>query len=140
VTITLVLTAHDRDDYLATAVEIGAAGFITKKESPQKIVKAIRRVARGEILFTKKQLTRANWWREEIGKRWEGLTKREREVLALIIDGQSSQQVAEALVISECTVRTHIGNILSKLGVASRAELIAWAWQHSIVEKAGYSG
>jgi len=75
-----------------------------------------------------------------VGERWESLTEREREVLELMIDGQSTQQIAEALTISECTARTHIGNILGKLRVASRAEAIAWTWQHGMAEKTGASG
>lgn len=139
-TITLVLTGHDRNSYLAKVLEAGAAAFLTKEEAPQKLVEAIRRAARGEILITGGQLARADCWHQEVGERWESLTKREREVLTLMVDGQTTQQIVEVLTISECTVRTHIGNILGKLGVASRAEAIAWAWQRGIVEEMGSSG
>lgn len=133
-TVTLVLTAHDRDHYLAKAVEAGVAGFLTKREDEGTLPEAIRRAARGEILITREQLSRADHWREEAGKRWDSLTEREREILRRMVAGQSTRQIAEALVISEHTVRTHIGNIVGKLGVASRAEAIAWAWQHGIIE------
>jgi len=133
-TVTLVLTAHDRDHYLAKAVEAGVAGFLTKKEDEGMLPEAIRRAARGEILITREQLSRADHWREEAGKRWDSLTEREREILGCLVAGQTTRQIAEALVISEHTVRTHIGNIVGKLGVASRAEAIAWAWQHGIIE------
>ena len=139
-TVTLILTAHDRDCYLAKAVEAGAVGFLTKDEPPQRLVEAIRRAACGEVLITGGQLARTHSWQKEVGERWESLTEREREVLALIVRGQSSQQVAEILGISECTVRTHVGSILGKLGVASRAEAIAWAWQCRIVEGMDSSG
>jgi len=103
-------------------------------------VEAIRRAARGEVLVTGGQLVRARSWRREVGERWESLTKRERQVFALMVGEQNTRQIAEALIISECTVRTHIGNILRKLGVDSRAEAIAWAWQHGIVWEMGSSG
>jgi DNA-binding NarL/FixJ family response regulator len=129
-----------RDHYLAKAVEVGVSGFLTKEESPQRLVEAIRRAVRGEVLITREQLARAHSWRREVGERWESLTEREREVLRLMIDRQSTQQIAEALTISECTARTHIGNILGKLHVASRAEAIAWTWQHGMAEKTGTFG
>ena len=139
-TITLVLTAHNRDCYLAKAVEAGAVGFLTKDESPQRLMEAIRRAVRGEVLITGGQLARAYSWRKEVGERWESLTERERQVLVLMVSGQSTRQIAEVLTIKECTVETHIGNILSKVGVASRAEAIAWAWQHGIVGEMDSSG
>ena len=139
-TIMLVLTAHDRDCYLTKAIEAGVVGFLTKEETSQRLVEAIRRAVRGEVLITGGQLARAHSWRKEVGGRWESLTKREREVLGLIVRGQSNKQITEVLSISECTVRTHIGNILNKLGVDSRAEAIAWAWQHGIVGEMGSSG
>jgi len=115
-------------------------GFLTKDESPQRLVEAIRRAVRGEVLITGGQLARAYSWRKEVGERWESLTKRERQVLVLMVSGQSTRQIAEVLTIEKCTVETHIGNMLSKVGVASRAEAIAWAWQHGIVGEMDSSG
>ena len=139
-TITLVLTAHAQDCYLAKAIEAEAVGFLTKEDIPRKLVEAIRRAVRGEVLITRGQLARVRYWRKEVGERWESLTEREREVLALVVGGQSNQQVAEILSISECTVRTHIGNILGKLGVSSRTEAIVWVWQHGMAEEMDSSG
>jgi len=139
-TITLVLTAHDRDCYLAKAVEAGVVGFLTKEEAPQRLVEAICRAKRGVPLVDGEQLIRAHSWRKEVGERWESLTPRERQVLALMISCKGTQQIAEALTITECTVETHVGNMLRKLGVASRAEAVAWAWQHGIVEEMDSSG
>lgn len=139
-TITLILTAHDQDCYLAKAVEAGVVGFLTKDESPQRLVKAIRRAVRGEVLITGGQLARAYSWRKEVGERWESLTERERQVLVLMVSGQSTRQIAEVLTIEKCTVETHTGNMLSKVGMASRAEAIAWAWQHGIVGEMDSSG
>ncbi len=132
-TAVLVLTAYDVNHYLARMVAAGAAGFVAKEEVPERIVEAVRRVAQGEVLFSGEQLARARDWREEVGKRWESLTKREREVLTLMVRGQSTQQIAEALRVKASTIETHIGNILAKLNVASRAEAVAWAWRQRVV-------
>jgi DNA-binding NarL/FixJ family response regulator len=134
-TATLVLTGHDRDCYLAKMVEAGVAGLLTRDETPEGLVEAIRRAARGEILVTREQLARANHWRREVGERLGSLTERERQVLRLLARGQSNQQIAEALTITQRTAETHVGNLLNKLSVASRAEAITWAWQHGAVEE-----
>lgn len=76
-TTTLILTAHDRDCFLTKAVEVGAAGFLTKEESPQGLVEAIHRAAGGEILVTEEQLDRVERWCQKISKYWESLTRRE---------------------------------------------------------------
>jgi DNA-binding NarL/FixJ family response regulator len=115
-TITLVLTAHDRDDYLAEMIEAGTVGFITKNEAPARLVGAIRRAVRGEILFDGKQLARARCWSEEVGERWESLTRREREVLQLLAQGLGNVAIAEALCVTTKTAAYHVANILGKLG------------------------
>ncbi|NLF13971.1 MAG: response regulator transcription factor [Anaerolineaceae bacterium] len=134
-TAVLVLTAHDVDAYLAAMVAAGIAGFVLKEEVPEEIVNIVRCVARKEVILTEAQLARAHRWQEEVGARWESLTKREREVLALVAGGRSTLQIAEALTIETCTVETHIGNILAKLNADSRAKAVAWAWQHGAVEE-----
>ncbi len=139
-TTTLVLTAHDRDDYLAAMIEADAGGFLTKEEADENLIGAIRRAARGEILFNREQQTRARHWREEVGERWASLTGREREVVMLIADGRDNKQIAEALTISRHTVETHIGNILGKLAVASRTEAAVWIWHHNLAEEMDLSG
>ncbi|MDY7080259.1 MAG: response regulator transcription factor [Chloroflexota bacterium] len=133
-TITLVLTAHDRDCYLAKMIEAGAAGFLTKEEAPQRLVEAIRCAARGDVLITGGQLARANHWREEVGARWESLTERERQVLQLLAEGLDNAAIAEALRVSVNTVRCHISHIYSKLGVADRAEAIVFVLRHKLIE------
>jgi len=72
-TVTLVLTAHDRDCYLAKAIEAGIVGYLLKDETPSSIVQAIRCAARGEIFLTQKQLARANHWCKEVKERWNSL-------------------------------------------------------------------
>lgn len=139
-TTTLVLTGHDRNCYLAKAIEAGVAGFLTKEEAPDRLVEAIRRAVGGEILITSGQLVRAKRWRREVGERWQSLTARERQVLAVMSRGWSNKKIAHELGIEERTVETHVGNLLGKLNVASRAEAIAWAWQHGVIEELNSSG
>jgi len=138
-TVTLVLTAHDRDAYLAEMIEAGAAGYLEKGETPERLIEAIRQAVRGDVLYTAEQMERHRAWREEVSERLESLTDREREVLELLAKGRSPRQVAEALFISVNTVRTHIGNLLEKLEASSRAEAIVWAWRHGLIEELGSS-
>jgi len=129
-TAVLVLTAHDVDGYLATMIEAGAAGFVVKEEAPETVVEAIRHAARGDVLFSEEQQTRACDWREEVGERWESLTEREQEVLRLLAEGLDNAAIAEALCVTPKTVEYHVTNILSKLGVVSRLEAVVWIHNH----------
>jgi DNA-binding NarL/FixJ family response regulator len=94
---------------------------------------AIRRAAQGEVLYTQEQLERARRWRQEVGERWERLTGREREVLALVAEGLTNRQIAQALDIAERTVGFHVSNVLEKLDMASRVEAAMWAKDEGIV-------
>lgn len=126
-TTTLVLTAHDRDHYLAAMIEAGIAGFLTKEESPQRLVEAIRRAARGEILISEGQLARVRRWREEVCQRWESLSGRERQVLQLLAEGLDNAAIAGTLCVKTKTIEYHVTGILRKLEVASRLEAVVWA-------------
>lgn len=125
-TITLVLTAHDRDAYLSSMIEAGVAGYLDKKLRAGQLVSAIRRAACGESILDKSQLQRARRWREDVSRKWECLSKREREVLHLLTEGAKNKRIAETLGISVKTVQKHLENIYQKLGVTSRAEAIHW--------------
>jgi two-component system competent response regulator ComA len=125
-TITLVLTAHERDAYLAGMIDAGAVGFLSKNESDDRLIDAIRRAARGEFLFDSDQLAKARRWREDAGKSWDSLTDRERQILRLMTAGLNNAGIAEKLTISQKTVAYHVTNIFEKLGVRSRHEAIAW--------------
>lgn len=127
---TLVLTAHDIDAYLNDMIEAGAVGFLAKGEVPRRIVESVRCAAQGEILFTREQRARARRWREEVGKRWDSLTERERKVLRLLAEGLSNEAVAEALGVTKRTVETHVTSILDKLGVESRLQAVVWLHDH----------
>lgn len=123
-TITLVLTAHDRDAYLVGMIEAGAVGYLDKKLKAGELIASIRRAVRGEILFTKEQFERANRWREDVTTKWESLSDREREVLQLLTEGHENKAIAESLNITINTVEKHLANIYDKLGVTSRTEAV----------------
>ena len=134
-TVILVLTGYDRCDYLSDMIEIGIAGYIDKSTVEPVIVDAIWRAVRGESLITKEQMARVHDWHKKVDQPWESLTWRERQVLRLIADTQSNKQIAESLGISERTVETHVGNLLNKLDVESRAQAASWFWQHGLDRK-----
>lgn len=125
-TAVLVLTAHDRDYYLSQMLDAGAAGYLDKNERGEALLEAICRAACGQILFTQEQRRRAKDWCENVRVVWETLTPREREVLTLLCRGLNNEKIAAHLYIVEKTVEKHVGEILDKLGVASRTEAVLW--------------
>lgn len=129
----LILFDRDEDSDLALVIGAGVAGFVDKRETPEQMVAAIRRAANGEVLLSREQLAAAERWQRERAERWGNLTRREHEVLELIVAGKSNKQIGEALTISEHTVETHVGHLLSKLAVASRTEAIVWVWRHGLM-------
>jgi DNA-binding NarL/FixJ family response regulator len=124
--ITLVLTAHDRDAYLANMMEAGAAGYLDKKMRANDLLSAIRCATRGEFLYDKEQMDRAQRWRETVGRKWESLSERERKVLQLLTEGSDNHKISAILGISVNTVEKHLKNVYEKLEVTSRAEAIHW--------------
>lgn len=125
-TVTLVLTAHDRDAYLSNMMDAGAAGYLDKKLRAGQPISSIRRAARGEILFDNEQLERARRWREETRNKWESLSSREREVLQKLTEGDDNSAIASSLKIAPNTVEKHLTNIYKKLGITSRTEAAIW--------------
>lgn len=123
----LALSSYDDPEYVRGLVASGASGYLTKEAAPHVIVDAVRAVARGEV----------RWFvrpgRVEVGG--EKLTEREEEVLRLLAEGRSNRAVAEALPISEHTVRSHVRSIYDKLDVSSAREAIAWAWQSGFMSR-----
>ncbi|MBN2117785.1 MAG: response regulator transcription factor [Anaerolineales bacterium] len=125
-TITLVFTAHHRAAYLADMMDAGAAGYLDKTLEKGNLLDAIRRAARGEILYEKEQIEEAQRWREEVAIKWESLSDREREVLILLAGGCDNCTIATTLGISVNTVEKHLKNIYKRLGVSSRTEAVHW--------------
>lgn len=129
-TITLVLTAHDRDAYLAGMMEAGAVGYLDKEARAEHLIEAIRRAASGESLFDEEQKRRARKWREDVEKKWNDLSERERQVLRLLAEGLHNKDVASRLGITIKTLDKHLEKIYQKLAVTSRAEAILWGKEH----------
>lgn len=123
----VAVTSFVEEAKVQAALEAGAAGYLLKDAEADELASAIRAAVRGEMHLdpgVARQLTAA-LRAPQVGA--ITLTPREREVLALIADGRSNQQIATALVVSERTARTHVSNILAKLGVASRTQAALWA-------------
>jgi two-component system response regulator NreC len=129
----LVLTMHDDEAYLRQFLQIGASGYVVKKAADTELVAAIRAVQRGET-FVYPSLTQALVDRylerqdtAPFAGSSEELTTRETEVLRLVAQGYTSQQIADRLSISVNTVETHRAHIMDKLGLRGRAELVRYA-------------
>lgn len=129
-TATLVLTAHDRDAYLAAMIDSGAVGLLDKGQSEERLIGAIRRAACGEILFDNQQINRVRRWRAIAGEKWSSLTERERQVLKLLVQGMDREDSAAKLKISQRTVDFHIANILKKLDVKSTKDAVCWVHKY----------
>lgn len=125
-TLTLVLTAHDKDAFLVGMMEAGASGYLDKKLNAAQLIESIRRASKGEYLFDKEQIERAKRWREKVTAIWESLSKREREVLQLLTEGQDNKKIALSLGVSVNTVEKHLKNIYEKLCVTSRTKAVRW--------------
>lgn len=125
-TAVLILSPFDWDVYLARAWEANAAGFIVKTAETDELLQAVRQAANGDRLFSVEQLQRIWAWRREVTRRLERLTPREQEVLELLALGYTNPEIAEAFVISEKTVETHVSHILGKLEMSSRRKVMAW--------------
>ncbi|HJS19448.1 MAG TPA: response regulator transcription factor [Anaerolineales bacterium] len=130
-TITLVLTAHNRDAYLASMMDAGAAGFLSKTETGERLISAVRQAISGDNLYTAEQFARSNRWRLEACEKWENLTNREQQILCLLTaEGCDNKCIAETLGITVKTAAYHVTNILKKLNVKSRHEAITWAHKY----------
>ncbi|MBN8882405.1 MAG: response regulator transcription factor [Salana multivorans] len=143
----LVLSMFELDSYVNLALRGGASGFLLKDSEPELLVDAVRRTHAGESLFAPSILTRlvAHYLDGTARSTRSGprrpatLTERETEVLTLVGRGLSNHEIAEALVISMGTVKTHVGNLLAKLAARDRAQLVIAAYDHGLV-RAGEGG
>ncbi len=126
-TITLVLTSHDRDIYLAQMMDAGVSGYMNKDISSERLVGAIRRAVQGEVLFDQAQMQRAQIWRETVGEKLNHLTTRENEILKLLAKGLENKAIASTLDITPKTAAYHVTSILKKLSLKNRQEATIWA-------------
>lgn len=139
-TITLVLTAHDRDIYLSQMLEAGVSGYMDKNTRGEQLIAAIRRAASGEMLLSSEQIRRARQWRQQEGGKWQQLTPRERQILRVLANGLDNAGIAASLSISQKTVAFHITNILKKLRVVSRQEAASWFNKNIPEDLEGFRG
>jgi DNA-binding NarL/FixJ family response regulator len=137
----LILTTFDLDEYVYQALHAGASGFLLKDSPPDQLVAAVRIVAGGDALLAP-SITRTVI--QEFARRpgrplkpadgIDDLTPREREVLTHLARGLSNSQIAEALVISDATVKTHVARVLMKLNLADRVHAVILAYETGLVQ------
>ncbi len=137
-----IVTTFDRDDYLFAALDAGASGFFLKNASPEDLVAAVRVLAAGEAMLapevTRRVLSRfatddtARRPRSDPLPLSEPLTDREAEVLRLMAQAQSNAEIGAGLFIGEATVKTHVSNILRKLGARDRVQAVVLAHRHDL--------
>ena len=132
----LMLSMHDDEHYLFEALKAGASGYVLKREADQDLVGAIRAVGNGEAFLTnaaERSIIR-EWMDEGAGGPSIPLTPREEEVVKLIAEAYTNAQIAEILHLSEKTVESHRANVLRKLGMRDRVELVRYAIKRGLVE------
>ena len=142
----LVLTTFDVDEYAFAALRAGASGFLAKNAQPAELVEAIRTVASGNSVVAPRVVRRMldlfashlpaaadDHGHDDLDPRLRALTPRELEVLRCIAEGLSNAEIAERLVLSATTVKTHVGNILAKLMLRDRVQAVIAAYEFGLV-------
>ena len=145
----VILTTFDLDEYVYAALQAGASGFLLKDVSPEHLVGAVRTVAVGDALLAP-SITRRLVERyarpttaPAVGATPEAiarLTPREHEVFLLVARGLSNAEIAEQLVVTEATVKTHVAGILAKLELRNRAQVVVLAYESGLVRAASVAG
>lgn len=132
----LMLSMHEDDAYFFDALEAGASGYVSKRAADGSLIDAIRTVARGDTFLTShtQQTLLQQWLEDGRTEPRDALTPRELEVVKLIAEANTNRQIAEALNLSEKTVESHRANLLSKLGMSDRVELVRYAIRRGLVE------
>jgi DNA-binding NarL/FixJ family response regulator len=131
----LMLSMHDDDRYVFDALKAGASGYVLKREVDQSLLDAIRAVHRGEAFLTnavERSLIR-EWMSDSATGPDEPLSPREQEVLKLIAEAFTNKEIAETLHLAEKTVESHRANILRKLGMRDRVELVRYAVRRGLI-------
>lgn len=133
----IMLTSYAEDEMLFAAIRAGAAGYVLKQIGGDELIRAIETVGRGEALIAPSLIKRVLAEVRRAAQREEAaafadLTLQERQVLALIAEGKTNREIAQALFLGEGTVRNYVSSILSKLNVSNRAEAAAYAIEHNL--------
>jgi DNA-binding NarL/FixJ family response regulator len=131
----LVVTTFESDEYVLDALRAGASGFLLKRADADQVVAAVRAVAAGESLLFPESVRRMVLRHGPARTTYDGpaLTPRESEVLALVARGMSNPEIADALVLGVETVRTHVANVLAKLGARDRTQAVVIAYEAGLV-------
>ncbi len=133
----LILTMHRSEEYFFEVLKAGASGYVLKSADTSDLLQALRIVARGEVFLypsMAKQLLKDYLHRLEIpGEALAGLTPREREILSMVAEGYSNKEIAEKLVVSASTVHSHHANLMKKLNLTTRYQLVQYARQHGLL-------
>jgi DNA-binding NarL/FixJ family response regulator len=138
----VMLTTFDMDEYVYEALRAGASGFPLKDVPPEQLVEGIRAVASGDALLApaitrrviEEFVSRPPGTPRVLPQELEELTPRETEVLTLMARGQSNAEIANTLVVSETTVKTHVAHVLTKLGLRDRVQAVVFAYESGLVE------
>jgi len=133
----IIFTSYHEDAHIFPAIRAGALSYLMKDAAPNEIAEAIRKAARGEAVLDSRVAARVVHEMQDPGREQVNafalLSERELEVLRLVAMGSTNQEIAEKLVIGESTVKTHVGNILSKLNLSDRTQAAVYAWAAGIV-------
>jgi DNA-binding NarL/FixJ family response regulator len=134
----LIVTTFDLDEYVYDALGAGASGFLLKDSSPDQLVGAIRVVAGGEALLAPSVTSRligqfARTREPEPPPGLDDLTARELEVFKLLARGMSNAEIADSLVVSDSTIKTHVAHLLAKLGLRDRVHAVVLAYESGLV-------
>lgn len=140
----VVLTTFDLDEYALAAIQAGASGFLLKDAPPEELLEAIRTVYRGDAVIAPSttrrlfdhvapMLSAPSQANDAHQQAVQSLTTREHEVFLLIAQGLSNPEIAASLFLSEATVKTHVGHILSKLGARDRVQIVVIAYETGAV-------
>jgi DNA-binding NarL/FixJ family response regulator len=135
----VILTTFDLDEYVFEAIRVGANGFLVKDTEPAELLRAVRAVVAGDALLSPRVTRRLI---EEFAARAKdpakipdlaGLTDREREVVALVAEGLNNDEIAQRLIMSGATAKTHVSRAMIKVGARDRAQLVVFAYETGLV-------
>ncbi len=142
----IILTTFELDEYIFEAIRNGASGFLVKDTEPAELVRGVRSVAQGDALLSPSVTRRlieefaAHTNPPDCPVQLHDLTAREREILAVVAEGLSNDEIARRLFISPTTAKTHISRMMHKLGVRDRAQLVVVAYESGLVHPARRGG
>jgi NarL family two-component system response regulator LiaR len=135
----IVLTSYHQDEHIFPAIRAGALSYLLKDVGPEELADAVRKAAAGDAVLHPRVAARVvqelHGARPDEPNPFTELSERELDVLRVIADGLSNAEIAERLVISEKTVKSHVSNILSKLHLADRTQAAVYAWREGVVRR-----